>query len=184
MTEAVRDCVFCGVIRNKPSEHLRTSDSAVLINDRSPHAPHHYLVLSRRHINKASDLTPADLPLLREMNELGRTYLREALKEKGEADTVEDLLRMGFHWSKMVTVRHLHLHVLYPVSQVRFFYRMVVFRPGMFFHTLKNVTDSLEREKNDGKTDVEVEREINPPLVNPESHDGARRLSTATGLPC
>lgn len=36
---------------------------AVVIRDRSPHAPHHYLILSKLHINQASDLTAVDLPL-------------------------------------------------------------------------------------------------------------------------
>lgn len=52
------------------------------------------------------------------MDTLGRDYLREILKEKGEADTVEDLLRMGFHWSFFLGVRHLHMHLLYPTRGV------------------------------------------------------------------
>lgn len=52
------------------------------------------------------------------MDNLGRDYLRETLKEKGEADTVEDMLRLGFHWSKFVSVRHLHMHLLYPTGEV------------------------------------------------------------------
>lgn len=52
------------------------------------------------------------------MDLLGRDYLRETLKEKGEADTVEDFLRMGFHWSILVSVRHLHMHLLYPTREV------------------------------------------------------------------
>lgn len=67
---------------------------------------------------------------------------------------------------------------------MRMLYRLFVFRPGMFFHTLKDVTDNLEREKNHGKTDVEMQRELNPPPANPEDHDGKTKLSGATGLTC
>lgn len=56
--------------------------------------------------------------LVKEMDKLGRDYLRETLKEKGEADTVEGLLRMGFHWSIFISVRHLHMHLLYPTREV------------------------------------------------------------------
>ncbi|KAL3985204.1 Scavenger mRNA decapping enzyme C-term binding family protein [Acanthocheilonema viteae] len=147
MATAVRGCVFCSIIHGQRDKHLKASDNAVVVQDRSPHAPHHYLILSKLHINQASDLTVIDLPLVKEMDNLGRSYLRETLKEKGEADTVEDLLRMGFHWSIFVSVRHLHMHLLYPTQRMNFFYRAVVFRPGRFFRTTKNIIDSLEKKK-------------------------------------
>ncbi|EFO16100.1 HIT domain-containing protein [Loa loa] len=148
MATAVRGCVFCGIIHGQRDKHLKASENAVLIQDRSPHAPHHYLILSRLHINRASDLTVVDLPLVKEMDRLGRDYLRETLKGKGEADTVEDLLRMGFHWSVFVTVRHLHMHLLYPTREMNFLYRAVVFRSGRFFRTTKSVIDNLEKKRN------------------------------------
>ncbi|VDN30596.1 unnamed protein product [Gongylonema pulchrum] len=120
MWVAVQGCRFCSIVNNQPEKHLRESDNAVVVEDAYPHAPHHYLILSKRHINKASDLTTADLPLVKEMDRLGRDYLRETLKQRGEADTVEDLLRMGFHWSMFVSVHHLHMHLLYPTRDVCF----------------------------------------------------------------
>ncbi|MCP9262502.1 HIT domain-containing protein [Dirofilaria immitis] len=100
MATAVRGCAFCSIVHGQRDKHLKTSDNAVVIQDRSPHAPHHYLILSKLHINEANDLTVVDLP-----------------SEKGEADTVEDLLRMGFHWSLFISVRHLHMHLLYPTRE-------------------------------------------------------------------
>ncbi|MFH4985077.1 hypothetical protein AB6A40_011786, partial [Gnathostoma spinigerum] len=64
--------------------------------------------------------TPADIDLVKEMEQAGRDYLREELKEKGEADTVEDLLRTGFHTSVFISINHLHMHILYPVKQACF----------------------------------------------------------------
>lgn len=170
MAVAVQGCAFCSIIHSQRDKHLKEADNAVIIEDASPRAPHHYLILSKRHINRASDLTPADLPLLREMDRLGRDYLRETLKQKGEADTVEDLLRMGFHWSKLVSVNHLHMHLLYPTRDMKMFYRSVVFRPGRFFHTTKEVIESLEKEKNaDGRTDMERDLEGNPAIAHRQS---------------
>lgn len=53
-----------------------------------------------------------------DMEQTGREFLRAELKAKGEADTVEDMLRVGFHWPPLVTVNHLHMHLLYPISEV------------------------------------------------------------------
>uniref|UniRef100_A0A915PMK6 Adenosine 5'-monophosphoramidase HINT3 n=1 Tax=Setaria digitata TaxID=48799 RepID=A0A915PMK6_9BILA len=154
MATAVRGCVFCSIIHGQRDKHLKASENAVLIQDRSPHAPHHYLILSKLHINQPSDLTVVDLPLVKEMDLLGRDYLRETLKEKGEADTVEGMLRMGFHCSRFVTVRHLHMHLLYPTREMSFLYRSIIFRPGRFFKTTKNVIENLEKKKNaDNRTD-------------------------------
>ncbi|VDN33911.1 unnamed protein product [Gongylonema pulchrum] len=52
---------------------------------------------------------------------------------------------------------------------MKLLYRSVVFRPGRFFHTTKDVIESLEKEKNlDGKTDLEKELEGNPIIADPE----------------
>ncbi|VDM09644.1 unnamed protein product [Wuchereria bancrofti] len=166
MATAVQGCVFCSIIHGQHSKHLKSSDNAVVIQDRSPHAPHHYLILSKLHINQASDLTVVDLPLVKEMDRLGRDYLRETLKEKGEADTVEGFLRMGFHWSTFITVRHLHMHLLYPTREMNFIYRSIIFRSGRFFRTTKNVVDNLEKKKSaDGRTDRKKEVKKSTPAA-------------------
>ncbi len=90
----------------------------MVIADQKPLAPHHYLVLSRPHIRKPGHLTHADIELVQSMEQLGREYLREILKAKGEADTVEDRLRIGFHFPPVLKVQHLHMHVLYPANEV------------------------------------------------------------------
>lgn len=53
-----------------------------------------------------------------DMEKTGREFLRAELKAKGEADTVEDMLRVGFHWPPLITVNHLHMHILYPIKDV------------------------------------------------------------------
>uniref|UniRef100_A0A2K6W6Z9 Adenosine 5'-monophosphoramidase HINT3 n=1 Tax=Onchocerca volvulus TaxID=6282 RepID=A0A2K6W6Z9_ONCVO len=174
MATAVRGCVFCSIVHGQRDKHLKTSDNAVVIQDRSPHAPHHYLILSKLHINQASDLTAVDLPLVKEMDRLGRDYLCETLKERGEADTVEDLLRMGFHWSVFVTVRHLHMHLLYPTREMNFLYRAVIFRPGRFFRTARNIIDSLEKKRNtDGRVNSNKGMKSNLTSVDANDSDGS-----------
>ena len=40
--------------------------------------------------------------------------------------------RMGFHWPPFNSIKHLHLHVIFPESGMSFIGRQV-FRPGTFY---------------------------------------------------
>nr|CDJ94407.1 Histidine triad (HIT) protein domain containing protein [Haemonchus contortus] len=146
MTTAVSGCKFCDIANYKKDLHLRESEKCVIIRDIKPKTPHHFLAVSKAHINKPTDLTAADIPLLVDMEKTGREYLRAELKAKGEADTVEDMLRVGFHWPPLITVNHLHMHILYPISELGFFSRHLTFRPGKVFRTTTEVIEELRKE--------------------------------------
>ncbi|CAI2353475.1 unnamed protein product [Caenorhabditis sp. 36 PRJEB53466] len=105
---------------------------------------HHFLVLSKQHIAKPTDLTAADIPLLEEMERTGRELLREKLKKEGEADTVEDMLRIGFHFTPLLSVHHLHMHVIYPISDMGLISRKITFRPGKVFKSTRELVDQLK----------------------------------------
>ncbi|WKX90674.1 hypothetical protein Q1695_009486 [Nippostrongylus brasiliensis] len=76
----------------------------------------------------------------------GREFLRAELKAKGKADTGEDMLRVGFHWPPLISVNHLHMHILYPISELGFFSRHLTFRPGKVFRTTSDVIDELRKD--------------------------------------
>ncbi|CAJ0582322.1 unnamed protein product, partial [Mesorhabditis spiculigera] len=162
----VSGCSFCDIVTNKKDQHLATSDKCVVIKDKSPKAPHHYLVLSRAHINKPTDLTYADVDLIKEMETAGREVLRVELKAKGEADTVEDMLRIGFHWPPMVRVNHLHMHVLYPVKDLGFFSKMLVFKPGKVFKESGKLIQELEEKSGRRPSDQVHDVDPNNPAKN------------------
>ncbi|CAJ0950403.1 unnamed protein product, partial [Mesorhabditis belari] len=145
---AVPGCIFCDIIHGngKRDLQLAMNDKCVVIKDHKPQVPHHYLVLSHAHINRPTDLTFADIPLIREMEKTGREVLRLDLKAKGEADTVEDMLRIGFHWPPMIRVNHLHMHILYPVKDLGFFSKMLIFKPGKVFRETSRVIQELEEK--------------------------------------
>ncbi|VDO18455.1 unnamed protein product [Heligmosomoides polygyrus] len=124
------------------------SFQCVVIRDIKPKTPHHFLAVSKAHISKPTDLTAADIPLLMDMEQTGREFLRAELKAKGEADTVEDMLRVGFHWPPLVTVNHLHMHLLYPISELGFLSRHLTFRPGKVFRTTSEVIEELRKGAN------------------------------------
>lgn len=148
MTSAVSGCKFCDIANYKKNLHLRESDKCVVIRDIKPKTPHHFLAVSKAHISKPTDLTAADIPLLMDMEQTGREFLRAELKAKGEADTVEDMLRVGFHWPPLVTVNHLHMHLLYPISELGFLSRHLTFRPGKVFRTTSEVIEELRKGAN------------------------------------
>ncbi|KJH53760.1 hypothetical protein DICVIV_00189 [Dictyocaulus viviparus] len=96
-----------------------------------------------------------------DMEKTGREFLRVELKAKGEADTVEDMLRVGFHWPPLITENHLHMHILYPIKDVSlmlfflfnekvkkylgFFSRNLIFRPGKMFRCTSEVIEELRK---------------------------------------
>ncbi|CAI5453545.1 unnamed protein product [Caenorhabditis angaria] len=143
MLTTVSGCKFCEIAKNEKDLHLKSKDRCVVISDIKPKAKHHYLVISKQHIAKPTDLTAADIELLEEMERTGREVLREKLKKSGEADTVEDMLRVGFHYPPMLTVHHLHMHIIYPISDMGLISRKFTYRPGKIFRATRDVIESL-----------------------------------------
>ena len=70
----------------------------------------HVLVAPRRWVRDAAALDAADAPLLEQMLAAATRIMRGAI---GDGFDEKELLT-GFHWPPRVTVKWLHLHVLYP----------------------------------------------------------------------
>ncbi|CAL2044430.1 unnamed protein product [Caenorhabditis brenneri] len=146
MLTSVNGCKFCDIVKNKKELQLKDKNTCVVINDIKPKAKHHFLVVSKKHISKPTDLTVADVPLLEEMERTGRELLREQLKKEGEADTVEDMLRIGFHLPPLLSVHHLHMHIIYPISDMGLISRKLTFRPGKVFKPARELIDQLKED--------------------------------------
>ena len=59
------DCLFCRIVAGEiPSDRLHDDDLVIAIRDIAPRAPTHLLLMPRRHIASAAELTEADGPLL------------------------------------------------------------------------------------------------------------------------
>lgn len=57
-------CVFCRIISKElPSKIIAENDSVVVIQDRAPRAPIHYLILPKKHVACLVDLTIEDAQL-------------------------------------------------------------------------------------------------------------------------
>ncbi len=108
-TEAsVADCLFCGIVAGRiPSTQVHADDLVIAFRDIAPRAPTHILVVPRRHIASAADLTEADGPLL------GRIFAVAAAiaRDEGIADGGYRLVSNVGRWGGQ-TVDHLHVHLM------------------------------------------------------------------------
>jgi histidine triad (HIT) family protein len=109
-TEAavVAACLFCRIAaRSIPADRLHDDDLVVAFRDIAPRAPTHILLIPRRHIASAADLTEADGPLLGRLFAVAADLARTA----GIADDGYRLVSNVGHWGGQ-TVDHLHFHLM------------------------------------------------------------------------
>jgi histidine triad (HIT) family protein len=109
-TGRVRDCLFCKIVAGDiPSDIVHSTPTTVAFTDIAPAAPLHVLVVPRRHITDASQVTPADGPVLADM-----LIAAHAVAEAAGVGGPDRGYRLIFNIGPdaMNSVPHLHLHVL------------------------------------------------------------------------
>ncbi len=101
-------CLFCGIAANElPATKLYEDDEVLAIRDIAPRAPTHILLISRRHIRSALELTDADGPTLGRMFAVAADLARsEGIAENGYRLT-SNIGRWGGQ-----SVDHLHFHLM------------------------------------------------------------------------
>ena len=101
-------CLFCGIVANDVrATRLYEDDEVLAIRDIAPRAPTHILLITRRHIGSALELTDADGPLLGRMFAVAADLARsEGIAEDGYR-LVSNVGRWGGQ-----SVDHLHLHLM------------------------------------------------------------------------
>jgi len=102
------DCIFCKIAAGDiPAEVVYEDDDVVAFRDINPQAPTHVQVIPRRHIERVTDLRPADDALMAKMMHAALTVVES-----------EGLMPAGFRlvWNcgpnAGQAVLHIHLHVL------------------------------------------------------------------------
>ena len=105
-TEA--DCLFCRIAAGSiPSDQVHQDELVVAFRDIAPRAPTHILIVPRRHIASAAELTEADGPLLGRMFAVAADLARTAGIAEGGYRLVSNVGRWGGQ-----TVDHLHIHLM------------------------------------------------------------------------
>jgi len=101
-------CIFCDIAANDlPATRLHEDDEVLAIRDIAPRAPTHILLIARRHIPSALDLTDADGPLLGRMFRVAADLARS----EGIAEDGYRLISNVGRWGGQ-TVDHLHIHLM------------------------------------------------------------------------
>lgn len=138
-------CVFCKISnRFVPEDLLHWDEQFACFRDIRPGAPHHYLVVPRRHIGNCKSLKKEHISIVQTMVAIGKNVLLQ----KGIADPAD--VRLGFHWPPFCTVAHLHLHVLAPVSQMGFLSRMIYRANSYWFISHEHLIEKLKALPDDG----------------------------------
>jgi histidine triad (HIT) family protein len=102
------DCLFCRIVAGEiPADRLHDDDLVVAIRDIAPRAPTHILLMSRRHIASAAELTDADGPMLGRLFAVAADLARAAGIADGGYRLVSNVGRWGGQ-----TVDHLHVHLM------------------------------------------------------------------------
>ncbi|XP_067881412.1 histidine triad nucleotide-binding protein 3 isoform X2 [Heterodontus francisci] len=118
--EFEKKCIFCKIGNKEESvDLLHWDEQFACFRDIRPGAPHHYLVVPRKHIGNCKSLKKEHISVVQKMVNIGKNVLQE----KGIDDLAD--VRLGFHWPPFCTITHLHLHVLAPASQMGFISRLV-----------------------------------------------------------
>ncbi len=61
----MENCLFCKIVDGQiPGKIVYQDEDVVAFEDINPKAPHHILLIPRRHIASMADLTPEDGPML------------------------------------------------------------------------------------------------------------------------
>jgi histidine triad (HIT) family protein len=106
----VPDCLFCGIVAGDvPADIVRTDERTVAFRDISPQAPIHVLVVPKRHVDTASEVTADDGDDV--------AALLVAAKAVADAEGIGGAdrgYRLVFNVGPdaLNSVGHLHLHVL------------------------------------------------------------------------
>lgn len=72
-------CMFCMIAKNqdKDTEIVKQDSELVCFQDINPAAPHHYLVVPKKHIVSCFSLVKEHVKLVERMAEMGRAVLQE-----------------------------------------------------------------------------------------------------------
>jgi histidine triad (HIT) family protein len=102
------DCLFCKIIAGEiPANCIYKDQTIIAIDDIYPKAPHHKLIIPKKHIATLNDLQSADLPLVGQMMQVA-VQLAQQLKINEDGYRVVINCNEGAGQS----IFHIHMHLL------------------------------------------------------------------------
>lgn len=139
---AENDTVFGQILRGELAAHVQYESEEILaFRDKYPRAPLHALVIPKRRIDSVRTLSPEDVDLIEQFKTAALDILD---REQPKALSQDDYL-LVFHIPPFYSVKHLHLHVLAPASEMGYWYRDWKFSSETIWCT--SVDDVISRLK-------------------------------------
>jgi histidine triad (HIT) family protein len=104
----MQDCLFCKIASGAiPANIIHQDDQVVAFDDIGPRAPHHKIIIPRKHIATLNDLGSDDTLLIGQMMKTATTLAKDLnIAEQGYR------LVMNCNPGGGQTVYHIHLHLL------------------------------------------------------------------------
>ncbi len=101
------DCLFCKIIAGEiPSTKVYEDELVYAFNDIKPMAPVHVLIVPKKHISSAADITAENSAVVAHIFEVAA----KIAAEKGLKDGFRIVTNSGDHACQ--SVHHLHFHLL------------------------------------------------------------------------
>lgn len=105
---SINNCIFCKIVAGEiPSKFLYEDDTIVAFEDNNPQAPHHILIIPRKHIRTTLDLTTADNEMVGHIFQVAGRLAHELGFDENGFRIVNNCNESGGQ-----AVWHLHFHLL------------------------------------------------------------------------
>jgi histidine triad (HIT) family protein len=106
--EAVKDCLFCRIIRGeKKADLVYTGDYVVAFNDIRPQAPVHVLIVPKKHIRSINDISDEDRDIIFELFFRAKEIAKDKRIDRSGYKLVFNVERGGGQY-----IFHIHLHLI------------------------------------------------------------------------
>ena len=113
------DCIFCKIANGEiPSTKVYEDDLVVAFNDLEPQAPTHILVIPKKHITSAADIT--------EENSAVIAHIFEVIAKLSQELKLENGFRVVNNCGDSAgqTVKHIHFHLLIQIFENKLYHRL------------------------------------------------------------
>lgn len=140
--------IFGRILRGElPAKVVYEDDLLLGFLDISPASALHALIIPKEQVVRtASDLNPAHAELVRHMASVAEDVARANGVMEPTKAKVSGELGVGFHLWPLISVNHLHLHVIHPLPAASFWHRMLFPQHfGSVFVSADGVLERLQR---------------------------------------
>ncbi|MCL6549160.1 MAG: histidine triad nucleotide-binding protein [Alicyclobacillus sp.] len=101
-------CIFCKIVAGElPADKVAETDELLAFRDIRPQAPVHVLLIPKKHIPSAHEISDTDAPLVGALHLMARQVAEQLGVAK---DGYRLVTNIG--WNAQQTVQHLHYHLL------------------------------------------------------------------------